>query len=107
MKQDGFAEDRVLAVPQTYQGMSSACLSVQADILEGAIDAGGCPVTAWAVSNALANRDGKDNLMFAKGKSRGRIDPLIAFTIGVALYLRVPTPVAPTYQVIFAGGGRG
>jgi len=100
VKQDGFAEDRVLAVPQTYQGMSSACLSVQADILEAAIDAGGCPVTAWAVSNAVANRDGKDNLMFAKGKSRGRIDPLIAFTIGVALNLRVPTPTEPAYQML-------
>jgi phage terminase large subunit-like protein len=98
--QDGFAADRVLAVPQTYQGMSSACLRVQAEILEGNVDAGGCPVTAWAVSNAVANRDGKDNLMFAKGKSRGRIDPLIALTIGVALFLRVPTPSEPAYQML-------
>ena len=100
VKQDGFAADQVLAVPQTYQGMSSACLRVQAEILEGNLDAGGCPVTAWAVSNAVANRDGKDNLMFAKGKSRGRIDPLIALTIGVALYLRVPTPTEPAYQML-------
>lgn len=100
VKQDGFAEDRVLAVPQTYQGMSSACLRVQAELLEGNIDAGGCPVTAWSVSNAVANRDGKDNLMFAKGKSRGRIDPLIALTIGVALFLRVPTRTEPAYQML-------
>lgn len=100
VKQDGFAEDRVLAVPQTYQGMSSACLRVQAEILEGNVDAGGCPVTAWAVSNAVANRDGKDNIMFAKGKSRGRIDPLIALTIGVALHLRVPTPTEKAYQML-------
>jgi phage terminase large subunit-like protein len=86
--EDGFTEEQVLAVPQTYQGMSSACLRVQGDILAGEIDAGGCPVTGWAVSNAVPNIDGKDNLLFAKGKSRGRIDPVIAGTIGTALALR-------------------
>lgn len=100
VREDGFAADRVLAVPQTYQGMSSACLRMQAEILDGNVDAGGCPVTAWAVSNAVANRDGKDNLMFAKGKSRGRIDPLIAMTIGAALWLRVPVPVEPAYTML-------
>lgn len=85
---DGFTAEQVLEVRQTYAGMSSACLRVQADILAGEVDAGGCPVTAWAVSNAVPNTDGKDNLMFAKGKSRGRIDPLIAGTIGEALALR-------------------
>ncbi len=93
----GFAAENILEVPQTYAGMSSACLRVQADILAGDIDAGGCPVTAWAVSNAVANVDGKDNLMFAKGKSRGRIDPLIAGTIATALKLKQPDPVANVY----------
>lgn len=87
---DGFTEEQVLSVPQTFAGMSSACLRVQADILAGEVDAGGCPVTAWAVSNAVPNIDGKDNLMFAKGKSRGRIDPLIAGTIGTSLATRYP-----------------
>jgi phage terminase large subunit-like protein len=104
VREEGFAADRVLAVPQTYQGMSSACLRMQAEILEGNIDAGGCPVTAWSVSNAVANRDGKDNLMFAKGKSRGRIDPLIAMTIGMALWLRLPAVVEPTYGILVLGG---
>lgn len=85
---DGFSEAQAVAVPQTYAGMSSACLQVQADILAGQIDARGCPVTAWAVSNAVGQRDGKDNLMFAKGKSHGRIDPLIAGTIATALAQR-------------------
>lgn len=92
--EDGFAEDQVLAVPQTYQGMSSACLTMQADILAGAVDAFGCPVTTWSVSNTVDQRDGKDNMMFVKKKSRGRIDPVIAPTIAVALYLRMP-PAAP------------
>ena len=87
---DGFAKDQIIEVPQTYAGMSSACLRVQADILEGDIDARGCPVTAWAVSNTVGQSDGKQNLMFAKGKSRGRIDPVIGGTIATALWLRLP-----------------
>lgn len=87
---DGFPEDKLVAVPQTYAGMSSACLQVQAEVLDGHVDARRCPVTAWAVANARANQDGKDNLMFAKGRSRGRIDPLISGTIAIARWLRRP-----------------
>jgi len=86
----GFSPEQVLAVSQTYKGMSSACLHVQADILAGEVDAGGCPVTAWCVSNVAPNVDGKENLMFAKGRSRGRIDPVISATIATALWLRQP-----------------
>jgi len=94
---DGFSAEQVLEIPQTFAGMSSACLRVQADILAGEVDAGGCPVTAWAVSNAVPNIDGKDNLLFAKGRSRGRIDPLIAGTIGTALSIRFPQEPANVY----------
>lgn len=97
-KRHGFDETQVIAVPQTFAGLSSACLRVQADILAGEVDAGGCPVTAWCVSNVVANRDGKDNLMFAKGKSRGRIDPVIAGAIGTALWLRQPQAEPSIYE---------
>ena len=97
INEDGFSEEQVLAVPQTYAGMSSACLKMQAEILAGNVDARGCPVTAWSVSNVVANVDGKDNLMFAKGKSRGRIDPVIAPTIGMALAIRMPVVPKSVY----------
>lgn len=100
---DGFAKEQVLAVPQTFAGMSSACLRFQADVLAGEVDARGCPVTTWAVSNVVANVDGKDNLMFAKGKSRGRIDPVIAPAIGMSLWLHRPDAVEPQYQVYILG----
>jgi len=90
VREDGFTAEQVLPVPQTYQGMSSACLRMQAEILAGNVDAGGCPVTAWAVSNVVDQHDGKGNLMFAKGRSRGRIDPVIAPTIAMSLWLRMP-----------------
>ena len=95
--EDGFREDQVLAVPQTYAGMSSACLTMQAEILAGRVDARGCPVTAWAVSNCVDQRDGKDNMYFVKKKSRGRIDPIVAPTIGMALALRIPAPAKSVY----------
>lgn len=95
---DGFGEERVIGVPQTYQGMSSACLRMQAEILDANVDAGGCPVTAWAASNTVGQRDGKDNLMFAKGRSRGRIDPIIAATIGLSLWLREPPIETSIYE---------
>lgn len=93
VKLDGFSELQVLAVPQTYQGMSAACLRFQADVLAGEIDARHCPVTAWSVSNTVDQRDGKDNLMFVKKKSRGRIDPVISATTAMSLAIREPAKV--------------
>lgn len=93
LRADGFSEEQLIEVPQTFQGMSSACLRFQAEVLAGDVDACSCPVTAWSVSNTVDQRDGKDNAMFVKKKSRGRIDPVIAATIGMALYLREPAKV--------------
>lgn len=92
VEDDGFAESQVIEVPQTFAGMSSACLRMQGEILEGTVDACGDPVTAWCVSNAVGNWDGKANLMFTKDpkKMRGRIDPVISATIAMALWLRQP-----------------
>lgn len=98
VNEDGFSEEQVLAIPQTYAGMASACLTMQAEILAGNVDARRCPVTAWSVSNVVPNTDGKDNLMFAKGKSRGRIDPVIAMTIGVSLATRFPSAPRSIYE---------
>jgi len=95
---DGFPEEMVLEIPQTFAGMSGGCLRFQADILSGDVDARGCPVTAWAVSNAVGSYDGKGNLMFTKDpkKMRGRIDPVIAPTIAVAIYVKQPPEQAFT-----------
>lgn len=101
-------EQRLVPVSQTFRGMSSACERVQADILAGEVDAGGCPVTAWCIGNVIANVDGKSNLMFAKGKSRGRIDPVISATIATATYLRQPPPEddQPPQMLVFGGPPR-
>lgn len=98
LKLEGFTDEQVLEVPQTYAGMSSACLRMQAEILDANVDARGCPVTAWSVSNTVGQKDGKDNLMFVKGKSRGRIDPVIAPTIAASLFLRFPSEGDSVYE---------
>lgn len=78
----GFAEDQVILVPQTYAGMSKAALDFEAAVLEGKVDANGCPVMTWCASNVVVQRDGKDNIYPVKKKSRGRIDPIMATIIG-------------------------
>jgi phage terminase large subunit-like protein len=86
--EDGWHEDQVLEVPQTYAGMSSGELSFKGEVLAGNIDARGCPVTAWAASNVVEQTDGKGNIFFVKKRSRGRIDPIKAITIAVSLAKR-------------------
>lgn len=91
--EDGFSAEQVLAVPQTYQGMSSGALTFEAEVLAGNVNANGCPLMAWCASNAVVQRDGKDNIYPVKKKSRGRIDPIMAAIIGMTLWSRMPAPV--------------
>jgi hypothetical protein len=44
--------------------------------------------------------------MFAKGKSRGRIDPVISATIATAHFLTRPPLVDETPQIMFFGRTR-
>lgn len=101
--QDGFAVEQIVAISQTYKMMSSACLTVQAEVQAGRVDARGCPVTTWAASNIAGEQDGKDNLMFSKKRSRGRIDPIIAGTIGTAVALLKSAVVQPEYRLVILG----
>jgi phage terminase large subunit-like protein len=98
VKQDGFSEQQVLEVPQTFAGLCQAEARFKALVLAGDVDARGCPVTAWAVSNVVEQIDGKGNIQFTKKKSRGRIDPVKSATIGLSLALKHPAPVASVYE---------
>ncbi len=103
VKLDGFAEDDVLEVPQTFASLTSAEARFKAEVLAANVDAGGCPVTAWAVSNVVDQTDGKENILFSKKRSRGRIDPVKAATIGMSLYLRQPSAEEPTFTMLVLG----
>ena len=104
VNEDGFAATQVLEVRQTYQGMSSGAMKVEAEVLAGNVDAHGSPLLAWCASNAVVQRDGKDNIYPVKKKSRGRIDPIMAFVIAVNLFLRMPPDRSPDYQIFVLGG---
>jgi len=61
---------------------------------------------AWCASNAVVQRDGKDNIYPVKKKSRGRIDPIMAAIIGVNLALRLQAVKAPSYSMLVLGGSK-
>lgn len=94
---DGFEKERLLEVPQTYAGMSAGALAFEAEVLAGDVDAGGSPLMAWCASNAVVQRDGKDNIFPIKKKSRGRIDPIMAAVIGRNLALKLAPPAPSVY----------
>lgn len=95
---DGWDEQQVLAVPQTFQGLSAAEATFQAAVLGGHLDAGGSPLLAHCASNVVAQTDGKDNIQFTKKRSRGRIDPIKAATTAMSLALRSPAPEQSVYE---------
>jgi phage terminase large subunit-like protein len=95
---DGFQADQVIEVPQTYHGMASGCLALEAAVLAGEVDAQGDPLLTWSVGNAVVQRDGKDNIYPVKKRSRGRIDPLMALAMAFSLAIR-PAPAVPQYDV--------
>jgi phage terminase large subunit-like protein len=78
VNEDGYDQEQVVGVAQTYAGMSNASLHFEADVLEGLVDFNGNPLMAWCVSNAVVQRDGKDNIYPVKKRSNGRIDPVMA-----------------------------
>jgi phage terminase large subunit-like protein len=75
LQTDGF---EVVEIPQNVGQMSAPSKDFEADVLDGLVDAGGNPLLAWCVSNAVVQRDTKDNIYPIKKRSRGRIDPVIA-----------------------------
>lgn len=88
---DGFADEQCLAVTQSYAGLSAASSRIEAEVLAGNVDAGGCPLMAWCASNAVTQRDGKDNIQPIKKRSRGRIDPIVAIANATSIALKMPT----------------
>jgi phage terminase large subunit-like protein len=86
--QDGLSDAQVVEVPQKFQYMSTPSLEYEAAVLEGLVDARGCPLMAWCNSNVVVQRDGKDNVQPIKKRSRGRIDPVVATIIGWSLAIR-------------------
>lgn len=101
LEEDGFDMEHVIEVPQTFSHMSTPSKEFEADVLDGLVDTAGDPLFAWCASNAVVQKDGKDNIQPIKKKSRGRIDPIVAAIIGRKLAMIPPEgPAAPPELVI-------
>jgi len=87
----------VVEVPQTFAYLSAPSKEFEAEVLDACADAGGNPLMAWMVSNAVVQRDGKDNIQPIKRNSRGRIDGVVAALIAKALVLRAPDQAPSVY----------
>jgi phage terminase large subunit-like protein len=96
---DGFGADQVVEVSQTYKGMSSGCVALQAAVIAGQVDAQGDPVMTWAAGNAVVQTDGKGNIYPVKKRSRGRIDPLMAACIAWSIALKATEAPIPQIHV--------
>jgi len=75
----------VIEIDQNMRQMSTPSKDFEAEVLDGRIDGGGNELMTWAVSNAVVQRDNKDNIYPIKKRSRGRIDPLIAALLAYKL----------------------
>jgi phage terminase large subunit-like protein len=95
---DGVPASQLIEISQTYHGMSSGALALEAAVLAGEVDAQHDPVMTWAVGNAVVQRGDAENILPTKKRSRGRIDPVVALTMAFALAVR-PAPPVPRYEI--------
>ena len=60
------------------------------------------PVLTWNSASAVLEADPKNNRIFTKRKSRGRIDGIVTLAMSTGLLLdEAPEPKAPEYQLLF------
>lgn len=71
----------VTEVPYTFAHMSAPAKDWEADVLDGLVDGNANPLATWCTANAVVQKDGKDNILPIKKRSRGRIDPVVAAII--------------------------
>ena len=71
-------------VNQSMQGMTNATKGVTMALKQGRIEHNGNPVAGWMAGNAVPFYDAKENMMLHKGKSKDKIDGIIAMIIAYA-----------------------
>lgn len=70
---------------QSMIGMSAPTKALTASLLSRKIEHGGNPVSAWMASNAVVEENNaQNNMMLHKGKSKEKIDGIVAFLMAYA-----------------------
>ena len=101
----GFTErtitDRFVAFGQGFQSMSPAVRMLEGEILNGRIAHGNHPVLAMCAANAVIATEPAGGKKFAKNKSAGRIDGMVALAMAMGA---VPSDSElPRFQMITVG----
>lgn len=76
---------------QTYSMFNEPIEDLQETISSGYIAHDGDPLLRWAIGNAITVSDTKGHVMYDKGKSMDKIDPVVALTMGFRMAKREPT----------------
>lgn len=82
--EDGY---QCVEFPQGF-AMSEHCKRFETAVNNGEIEHGGNPVLKWMAGNVVVKEDsgGNGNIMLAKGKSKGKIDGIVAAIMGLAQF---------------------
>ncbi len=89
---DGF---EIVDFGQGYASMSPAGKELERLILSGELQHGNHPVLNWMASNVTVEQDAAGNLKPSKGKSRERIDGIVALTMAIGTAIVQPPSLYP------------
>ena len=88
---------------QGMVSMSPALREFESLLLDGKMRHGNHPVLTMCASNAAVISDAAGNRKFAKDKSNGRIDGMVACAMAVAMATGEAKERTPEYQMFFVG----
>lgn len=105
LKDAGFTDEQIEAhfveMGQGFQSMSPALRDLESAILNGKISHGAHPVLTMCAANAVVDKDPAGNRKLTKGKSRGRIDGMVALAMAMAAAGTHEDKPKPSYQMFF------
>lgn len=86
-------DNDVLNVPlvpfgQGFKDMAPAVDAIETALLSAQVRHGGNPILTWCAANTVTSRDAAGNRKLDKSKTSGRIDGLVALTMGYGIYTR-------------------
>jgi len=91
---------RLLPWGQGFKDMNPAAEALEDALLDGRLRHGKHPVLTWNAANAVLQQDPAGLGKFAKNKSTGRIDGVVALAMALGLAVRRPTPERSMYETV-------
>lgn len=77
----------MIAIPQTYLGLSPASKELEKLVLSRKLRHGGHPVLRWMAGNVEVETDPLENIRPSKGRSSERIDGIVAVVMALARWI--------------------